>query len=190
MYIQSPVFLNALRETRLTEKHVTKTNRHRLGLDVVFERRLTQLAANTRLLVTTEWQLPVKSVVCVDPHCSGLERIGNLDGSLQVAGVEGGSETVCGGVANLDDLFLGLELGNCAYWAENLFLLDLHVLGDVGEDGGLNEVALVTLSLATSLDSGTGLLTILNVAKSPSQYRNFYRNFQQALPHDAVKLKL
>ena len=118
----------------------------------------------------------MKSVVCVDPHCSGLERIGNLDGSLQVAGVESGSETICGRVANLNDLFLGLELGNCAYWAENLFLLNLHVLGNVGEDGGLNEVALVTLSLTTSLDSGARLLTILNVAKLQSQHRNFYSN--------------
>lgn len=118
----------------------------------------------------------MKSVVCVDPNCSGLERIGNLDGSLEVGGVEGGSETVCGRVANLDDLFLGLELGNCAYWAENLFLLDLHVLGNVGEDGGLNEVALVTLSLTTSLDSGARLLAILNVATLQGQYRNFYRN--------------
>jgi len=44
--------------------------------------------------------------------------------------------------------------------------LDLHVLGDVGEDGGLDEVTLVTLALTASLDGSTGLLAILDVAGS------------------------
>jgi hypothetical protein len=56
--------------------------------------------------------------------------------------------------------------------AKDLFLLDLHVLGHVGEDGGLDEVALVTLALAARLDRGTALLALLNVG------------------HDAVELQL
>jgi hypothetical protein len=42
-------------------------------------------------------------------------------------------------------------------------LHDLHIFGDVGEDGGLDEVALVTLALAASLDGGTGVLACLDV---------------------------
>ncbi len=49
---------------------------------------------------------------------------------------------------------------------------DLHISGDVGEDGRLNEVALVTMALATSCNGGTALLALLDVA------------------HDALKLKL
>lgn len=73
-------------------------------------------------------------------------------------------QTISGAVANADSILLGLELGNGADGAEDLLLHDLHVLGNVGEDGGLNEVTLVTLALATSLTGGTGALAVLNVA--------------------------
>lgn len=73
-------------------------------------------------------------------------------------------ETVGGAVTNADSILLGLELGNSANGAEDLLLHDLHVLGDVGENGGLNEVTLVTLTLATSLESSTRGLAVVNVA--------------------------
>lgn len=98
-------------------------------------------------------------------------------------------QTISGAVANADSILLGLELGNGADRAEDLLLHDLHVLGDVGEDGGLNEVALVALALATSLTSGTGALAVLNVASCqlmivPSDCRAW------SLPHNAVELQL
>ena len=68
--------------------------------------------------------------------------------------MHGSGETVCGAVADLDDLLLGLELADGADWAEDLFLHDLHVLGDVREDGGLDEVTLVAVALAANLDLG------------------------------------
>jgi hypothetical protein len=157
---------------RLTEEHVTEADRDSLGLDVVVQRCLAELTANTRLLVTTEGKGPVESVVCVDPDGTSLERVGDLDGGVEVLSVHSGGETVCGVVANLDDIGLGLELGDGADGAEDLLLLDLHVLSDVGKDGGLNEVALVTLAVATSLNGSTRLLALLDVA------------------HDTVKLKL
>jgi hypothetical protein len=148
----------------LTEKHITKTDRNCLGLEVVVQRRLTQLAPNTRLLVATEWQRPVESVVRVDPDSSRTERVSHLDGRVEVGGVDSGGKTVRGRVGNLDDLGLALELGDCADGAENFFLLDLHVFGDVGEDGGLNEVPLVALAFAARLNRGTRLLTLLDIA--------------------------
>ena len=114
----------------------------------------------------------MKSVVGVDPDSSSAERVGNLDGGVEVGGVDSGGQAVGRVVANLDDIGLGLELGDCADGAEDLFLLDLHVLSDVGEDGGLDEVTLVTLALTTGLDGGTGLLALLDVG------------------HDAVELEL
>lgn len=107
----------------------------------------------------------MESVVGVDPDSTSAERVGNLDGCVEVGCVDSGGKTVCCRVADLDDIGLVLELGDCAHGAEDLLLLDLHVLGDVGEDGGLNEVALVTLTLATSLDCGASLLAVLNVAR-------------------------
>jgi hypothetical protein len=105
----------------------------------------------------------VKSVVCVDPDGTSAECVGHLDGCVEVGGVHGCGKAVCGVVANLDDIGLGLELGDCADRAEDFFLLDLHVLGDVGEDGRLNEVALVTLAVTTSLNGRATLLALLDV---------------------------
>jgi len=51
-------------------------------------------------------------------------------------------------------------------------LHDLHVLRDIGEDSGLNEVALVAMAATTGLNLGTSLLAGVNVR------------------HDAVKLNL
>ena len=106
----------------------------------------------------------MKSVVGVDPDGAGAEGVGDLYGGGEVGGVDGSSEAVGGVVADLDDVGLVLELGDCAHGAEDLFLLDLHVLGDVGEDGGLDEVTLVALALTASLDGGAFLLALLNVA--------------------------
>ena len=78
--------------------------------------------------------------------------------------MHGGCETVGSSVAELDDLFLGLELGNGADWAKDLLLHNLHVLGDVGEDGWLDEVSLLTLASTTDLDLGTSILAGLDVA--------------------------
>jgi hypothetical protein len=131
----------------------------------------------------------VESIVCVDPDSSGAECVGHLDGGVEVSCVHGSSETVCGIIANLDDVGLGLELGDCAHGAKDLFLLDLHVLRDVGEDGRLDEVTLVTLALATSLDSSAGLLALLNVAALHVSYR-LQLSYAFNSPHDTVKLKL
>ena len=106
----------------------------------------------------------MESVVGVDPDGARLESVGDLDGGVEVLGVDGGGETVCAGVAELDGVLLGLELGDRADRAEDLLLHDLHVFCDVGEDGGLDEVALVTLALAASLDGGTGVLACLDVS--------------------------
>ena len=131
----------------------------------------------------------MKSVVCVDPDRTSLERVGDPNGGVEVRGVNGcgcvslckyliqdmrctSRETVCGRVSDLDGILLCLELGNGADWAKDLLLHDLHVLGDVGEDGWLDEVSDITLALATSLNLGAGFLTSVDVA------------------HDAVKLKL
>ena len=147
----------------LTKQSIAETDADSLRLSVVSQSVLAQLAADTGLLVAAEGQLVVKGVVGVDPDGAGAERARDLDGGVEVLGVHGGGEAVGGVVAELDGLLLGLELSDRADRAEDLLLHDLHVLGDVGEDGGLDEVALVALALATGLDGGTGVLAGLDV---------------------------
>lgn len=116
-----------------------------------------------RSLEATEGKLPVKSVVCVDPNGTSLEGVGDLDGGVEVGCVDSGSKTVCGVVTNADGVLLGLELGDRADGSENLFLHDGHVVLDVGEDGGLDEVSLVALALTAGNDGGTLVLAGLDV---------------------------
>lgn len=86
--------------------------------------------------------------------------------------MDGGGQAVVGVVGELEGLRLVLELGDGADGAEDLFLHDLHVGADVGEDGGLDEVALVAVAGAAGLDSGALVGAGLDVA------------------HDAVELQL
>ena len=123
-------------------------------------------------LVSTERHLVVQRVVGVDPHGAGLQRVRDFDGGVQVLRVDGSSQTVGGLVADGNRLFLGLEFRDGAHGAEDLLLHNLHVLGDVGEDGWLDEVALVALAVAADLDLGACVLAGLDVA------------------HDAVELQL
>lgn len=106
----------------------------------------------------------MEHVVAVNPDGSGLESVGHLESSVEVASVDSSCKTVGSAVADTDCIFLGLELGDRADGSEDLLLHDLHLLVDVGEDRRLNEVTLITLTLATDLDLGSLLLTILDVS--------------------------
>ena len=106
----------------------------------------------------------VQHVVLVDPDGTGAESVGDTDGGVEVGGVDSGGETVGGGVSDADGVFLGLELGDGADGAEDLFLHDLHVLADAGEDGGFDEVSLLAVTRTTNFDLGTLLLAGLDVA--------------------------
>lgn len=103
----------------------------RLSLCVVRQRRLTQLTANTGLLVTTERQLVVEGVVGVDPHSSRLEAVRDLDGSGQVSSVNGRGQTESCVVSDPDSVIQGLKLGNGGDRAEDLLLHDLHALRNI-----------------------------------------------------------
>ena len=106
----------------------------------------------------------MEHVVAVHPDCTSLESAGYLERSVEVGRVDSSSETVRGIVASLDGFFLGLELGNGAHRAEDLLLDDLHVFGDIREDGRFDEVTLGALALTTSLNGGASLLAVLDVA--------------------------
>ncbi len=147
----------------LTEEGVTEADRHRLSLSVVGKRSLSKLTSNTGLLVTTERNLVVKHVVAVNPNSSGTDTVGDLDGSVEVVGVDSSRKTVGRVVTSLNSLLNSLELGDRADWAENLLLHNLHVLGNTREDSWLDEVSLVSETLASDLDLGALALSGLNV---------------------------
>lgn len=80
--------------------------------------------------------------------------------------------TVLRAVTDLDSLVSVLELLDGDDGAEDLLLGDLHVGSDIGEQSGLDVVALVAVALTTERNGSTTLLTVLDVL------------------HDAVELEL
>jgi hypothetical protein len=105
----------------------------------------------------------VEHVVAVNPYGASAETIGNTNGSVQVGSVNSSRKTIVGVVGSLDDLVFCAELSNRADRAKDLLLHNLHVWRNIGEDGGLDEVSLVSVSLTTNLDLGTLLLALLNI---------------------------
>ena len=71
----------------------------------------------------------------------GLDGVGDAVAALEVRGPDVGGETVLGGVGQLDRLGLVVERGDGDDGAEDLLLEDAGVAFDVGEDGGLEVVA-------------------------------------------------
>ena len=106
----------------------------------------------------------VQGIVSINPDGTRLEGVGDLDGGVEVGGVHGGGEAVGGAVAQLDRLVAVLEFGDGAHGAEDFLLHDLHVLGDVGEDRGFDEVALVALAVAADFHLGARVFASFDVA--------------------------
>lgn len=99
-------------------------------------------------------------------YSSSFKRIRYLNSGVEVGSVHGGSESISGRVTELDHLLLGLEFGDGANRTKDLFLHDLHVLGNIGENSGLNKITLVTLAVAANLNLRTCVLTGLDVSVS------------------------
>ena len=101
-----------------------------------------------------------------------------------------GSKTISSRITQADSVFLVLEFGDRAHGAEDLFLHNLHVFADIGEDGRLDEVALLAYALTPSLNLSTLFLSGVNVSTSLLVHTRSKMHVVLNSPHDAVILKL
>ena len=106
----------------------------------------------------------MQHVILVHPDGASLQGVADSDGGVEAGRVNGGGETVGGGVAEADGVVFGLELGDGADGAEDFFLHYLHVFGDAGEDGRLDVVALFAVAFAADFDFGALFLAGVNVS--------------------------
>ena len=81
-----------------------------------------------------------------------------------VAGPYGGGEAEHRFIAATRDFFNVLETHDVHDGAEDFFFGDLHVVGNVGEDGRLDEIALGADALAAAQHLGAFLLACVDVA--------------------------
>lgn len=106
------------------------------------------------------------SIVLIDPHRTRLDLVRDLDGGLEVFGVNTGGQSVGSVVGGLDNLLRRVELCNYTYWTEDFFPYDVHVAGDAGKDGRLHEVTRTIDSMASDFDLGAGLFAGIDVSRS------------------------
>lgn len=135
----------------------------RLGLEVVLQGIISLLATDTGLLVTTERRVVGVLVVRVHPHGAGLDGVRHLEGLLDVLANDGGTQTKRRVVALEDGIVEVFEADNAHDGSEDLLVVDLVALLHLAKDGGLNEVALVTLARAAAQQLGL-ILAVLHVA--------------------------
>ena len=106
----------------------------------------------------------MQHIILIHPHGPRLERIADPNRRIQIIRVHGGREAVGARVADADGVLFGLEFRDAAHGPEDLFLHDLHVFGDVAEDGGLDEVAFFAVALAAGFDLGAFFFAGVDVA--------------------------
>ena len=114
----------------------------------------------------------MKHVVLIYPDCPSLQAVGDSDRRVQIGGVNGGREAVGGGIADLDGILFCLEFRNGAHGPENFFLDNFHVVTDVGEDGGFDEVANVAVTFTADFDLGSCFFAGVNVSRIMSAYES------------------
>mmetsp|Transcript_34092 Transcript_34092/g.61455 ORF Transcript_34092/g.61455 Transcript_34092/m.61455 type:complete len:545 (-) Transcript_34092:51-1685(-) len=135
----------------------------RLDLGIVGEGVLTLLASDTRGLEASEGNGGIEEVVAVDPNGTGMEAADEGVDGVEVLREDAGGKTVVGGVGASDHLIEGAVLKDGLDGSEDLLPGDLHVVGDVGEDGGGDVVTLVADAAATDIQLGALGLSVLDV---------------------------
>jgi len=154
-------------------------------LSVVGKSSLSKLPPYARFLVTTEWKCKMQSIVGVDPDGTSPQPVGGIHCQLEILCMDGSSQPKSGVVSELNDFLEVLELGDRGNRAEDLevvspeiqsqwtllhithlFLHDLHVRPDIGEDSWLDEVPLVSKTLSTDFNLSTITLTVVNITNN------------------------
>mmetsp|Transcript_25564 Transcript_25564/g.31017 ORF Transcript_25564/g.31017 Transcript_25564/m.31017 type:complete len:556 (-) Transcript_25564:83-1750(-) len=134
-----------------------------LGFHVVAEGIFTLVTANTGHLETTERCGVVVDVVGVHPDGTGLQGARQTVAGVVAVTPDASCETVLGAVGPLDQVSLVAPLEDGHNRSEDLLLCNSHVVIDVSEHGGLDEVTLGTDGAASALQVRALLNTGLNV---------------------------
>src|SRR3954451_5882170 len=114
----------------------------RLHAEVLLDGQVAELAPVARLLEAAERRQRIEGPA-VDLDLAGADAPGDALGVLGVAGPDAAGQPVDRVVGDLDRFVLGVVGDDRQHRPEDLLLGDRHVVGDVGEDRRLDEVALV-----------------------------------------------
>ena len=96
---------------------------HILDLGVFMQSILAELATESGLLEAAEGRLIEDGLVAIDPDRAGVERVGDFDCLVDVAGEYARCQSIRGRVGSSHRLVEIAELGNEQYWSQELVKL-------------------------------------------------------------------
>src|SRR5207302_5346541 len=99
----------------------------------------TQLAAESRLLEAAKGHCCVHQTIRVDPNQPSTQLSRDAVSLVDITRPNRGSQSVRIGVCLLDHLIQVIETQSGQHWTKNFFLRDLHIVGNVTKNGGLDE---------------------------------------------------
>lgn len=131
---------------------------------VVLQRVFAVLATVAGHFVAAKWRLRRKCVVRVHPDGASAQALDDVIRLVQIFGEYGRRQAVIGAIGPFDGLVDVAEPNQLLDRSEDFLLRDAHVVGYVGEDRRLDEVAVAELggSFAASHQFGTLPLATLN----------------------------
>jgi len=139
---------------------------NRFHLRILLQGFLTKLLAKAGLLESPKGSLGGTRIPTVDPDAAPSDVVSDSHRLVDVIRHDPRSKTVHGRIGSLDDLMHVLELDQALHRAKDLIRGNLHVVGDVRENGRLDEEAFVSDTRSAGLELGALLLAELDVAEN------------------------
>merc|ERR1719158_2828886 len=134
----------------------------RFGFSVGFDTICSKFPTLPRHLVASERHGGVKHIVAVHPDSASPQTVGKEECSLNVLGVDGGSQAIDGVVGAVKQLCVVLELHDGHHWPKDLFLSNGHLILHISKHSRGHKESLVpnTASLAMVISSSTSANTV------------------------------
>mgnify|MGYP000318339862 CR=1 FL=1 len=151
------------RETSRDTQVDVEGRAHSTAIYYLLEAGDTHLPAQAGLLETAEWRHLIGDETGIDADDAAFERLRDTEHAGEVARVEISGETEFGIVRLGDHVRLVAEGDDRGERGECLFVGELHVLGDVGDDGRLEEGAAEFVARAAGDEPRTAIERVLEM---------------------------
>src|ERR1700722_2569546 len=134
-----------------------------LELRVLLQAVLAHFSSYTGLLEPAERRAGVKNVIAIDPHRTRSDTVRNRMRLTNVASPYGRSQAVQRLVGPLYNIIQIIEFDDAHHGTKNLLASDLHVVLDIHEHCGFNEITARTCPLAALHQLGSFALAGLDI---------------------------
>src|SRR6266478_5574719 len=134
------------------DRGLVEIDEHLFGFEVFLEAPGTEFASKARLLVAAPGGFDVGWLHVIDPDDAGTQGLDDTKGFVNVAGPDGGGETVGRVVGDANGVRFAFEWNHRSDRAKDLFAGDSGVVVDVVENRWLNVETFAKLLRAAAAD--------------------------------------